>query len=135
MFRTNRSIRPATRFGAGHPLVLAFALMALAGCAPMKQPAAIGSVDTSAVAQFTSCAKPAWPEEDLRTGHDGTVNLSFLVGADGKVQDAKIVKSSGYRAMDEAARDAIMKCAFKPATKGGQPVESWTPIQYVWTHA
>jgi bla regulator protein blaR1 len=135
MLRKNRSIRPATRFSAGPSLIAALALSALAGCAPMKQPTAADRVDTPAVAQFSSCAKPVWPAEDLRAGHDGTVTLSFLVGVEGKVRDAKIVKSSGYGAMDEAARDGIMKCEFKPATRGGQPVESWVPIQYVWTHA
>jgi D-alanyl-D-alanine endopeptidase (penicillin-binding protein 7) len=91
-------------------------------------------VDTHAVAQFQSCAKPEWPEADFQAGHDGTVTLSFLVGADGTVRESRVLKTSGYPAMDEAARMAIMKCMFKPATRDGRAVESWTPIQYVWTH-
>jgi D-alanyl-D-alanine endopeptidase (penicillin-binding protein 7) len=82
---------------------------------------------------FNSCAKPVWPREDLDAHHEGTVTLAFLVGADGKAKDAKIVKSSGYRGLDDSARDGIAKCEFKPAMKAGQPTESWVHMQYVWT--
>lgn len=90
---------------------------------------------TKAVVLFQSCAKPGWPDEDFRAGHDGTVTINFLVGADGKARQATILKSSGYPAMDEAARDGIFKCEFKPATVDGKPVERWTQMQYVWSHS
>jgi TonB family protein len=43
-----------------------------------------------------------------------------------------VTKSSGYPAMDEAARAAISKCAFTPATVQGKPEQTWAPIMYVW---
>lgn len=118
------------------PRIAATALAAafLGACAqPPHNPAS--EIETNAVALFQSCAKPEWPDEDFRAGHDGTVTIDFLVSADGNAKQAKILKSSGYPAMDEAARGGIFKCAFKPATVGGKPVERWTQIQYVWSHS
>ena len=71
---------------------------------------------TAAVADFSSCAKPEWPKESLRLEQRGRVTLAFLIGADGTVNDAKVVNSSGYPLLDEAAREGIRKCRFKPAS-------------------
>lgn len=112
------------------------ALLGACTTAPVqdKQPVtASAPSESKAVALFNSCAKPVYPREDHEARHEGTVTLSFLVGADGRTREAKIIKSSGYPGLDESARNGIAKCDFKPATKDGQPVESWVPIQYVWT--
>jgi bla regulator protein BlaR1 len=88
---------------------------------------------TSALADFNSCAKPTWPEGAIAAARTGTVTLSFLVGADGKLAQPKVVKSSGHPDLDEAARTDIQKCRFKPATQAGKPVASRLKMQYVWT--
>jgi TonB family protein len=88
---------------------------------------------TAAIADFASCAKPEWPKESLRKEQTGKVVLSFLIGADGTVNDARVVNSSGYPLLDEAARDGIRKCRFKPVTVNGVPQEGWQMMQYVWT--
>ena len=114
---------------------LGFALAcAMAGCAPlaMAQDDA-GGVTQKAVLDFNSCAKPMYPEPDLHEGHQGTVTLGFRVGQDGRVSASNVRQSSGFPALDEAARTAIAKCSFKPALKGDQPVEAWTLVQYVWS--
>jgi TonB family protein len=49
------------------------------------------------------------------------------------VADSRLRKSSGFDALDQAARVAISACRFKPATQGGRPVQSWMNMQYVWT--
>jgi TonB family protein len=112
------------------------ALSLLAACATPphdSQPLQASSDGaTKPVVMFQSCAKPEYPKEDHDAHHEGTVTLAFLVGTDGKAKDAKVVKSSGYRGLDESARDGIAKCEFKPAVKDGQPVESWAHVQYVW---
>jgi D-alanyl-D-alanine endopeptidase (penicillin-binding protein 7) len=138
MVRIKRLIRPDTQalnWKAAVPaLGLAVACMAAVAHASQPAPASAGG-NTAAVVDFRTCAKPEYPQEDLQAGHEGTVTLSFLVGTNGQVKDAKVRKSSGYSAMDESARDAITKCTFKPATKDGKPVETWTHVQYVWaTH-
>lgn len=82
---------------------------------------------------FKSCAKPEYPAEAIKESRTGTVHLGFLINKSGKVQNSKIERSSGYTDLDEASRTAIEKCIFKPATKAGKPIESWTRLQYVWT--
>ena len=114
----------------------ALALSCLAGWAgaagtdkivPVKlAPNAPGSI------KFDSCSRPVYPDEELRQNHQGTVTLRFLVGADGKVKDSRVVTSSGYPALDEAARAGIAKCSFYPAQAEGKPVDAWTLVQYVW---
>lgn len=94
---------------------------------------ALPTVTQMASADFNSCAKPQYPHDDFAAGHQGTVTLGFLVGADGTVSDSKIVKSSGFVPMDEAARAAIVKCHFSPALAGDKPVAHWTRVQYVWS--
>jgi protein TonB len=85
------------------------------------------------VADFSTCAKPEWPKSSLRNEETGTVTLSFLISADGRVGDSKVVKSSGFRDLDKAAVVGISKCKFKPATVDGNPQETWQQMQYVWT--
>lgn len=77
------------------------------------------------VVDFKSCAKPLWPQADLRAEHTGTVTLNFTVDENGAVQDSHIVKSSGHATLDEAARSGIAKCHFK---NGPGKVD----LQYVW---
>ncbi|MYN25620.1 energy transducer TonB [Duganella levis] len=89
-------------------------------------------VATDATAEFSTCVRPEWPKESLRKEQQGTVQLAFLIGADGNVQDTRVVRSSGYPLLDSAAKDSLSKCKFKPAMHDGQAVESWTQMQYVW---
>jgi protein TonB len=74
-----------------------------------------------------------YPHDELRAGHQGTVTLAYMVDREGVVRQARVRKSSGYPRLDEAARGAIARCSFKPATVDGKPVEKLTLVQYVWT--
>lgn len=91
------------------------------------------AASTRAVADFSKCAKPAWPAEALRREQQGRVTLAYRIGADGSVEESKVTKSSGYPLLDEAARFGLAKCTFKPATVDGKPQSAWMHMQYVWT--
>jgi D-alanyl-D-alanine endopeptidase (penicillin-binding protein 7) len=140
MSRIKRLVRPDTQalnWKAAIP-VLGLAGTLLAGCAnaPSATSAtshASGAEHTRAIADFASCAKPQYPKDDIAARHTGTVSMGFLVTAEGTVADSKIVKSSGYRGLDEAAINSLNKCSFKPATLAGKPVQEWTHVMYVWT--
>ena len=82
---------------------------------------------------FTSCAKPLYPAAALAAGHTGTVSLGFKVDTSGRVIDSAVNGSSGHRDLDEAARNAIKLCAFKPAVHSGQRAPAWALVKYVWT--
>jgi len=135
MDRIKHLLRPAPQalnWKAAIPMLgLALACMSIYAEATAADKVAAGR--TKAMADFKSCAKPAWPDGAIAAQRTGTVTLSFLVGADGKPAQSKVVKSSGHPDLDEAARGDIQKCAFKPATQAGKPVASRLKMQYVWT--
>lgn len=85
-----------------------------------------------AVVDFTTCDKPDYPRNSLRNEEQGTVRLQFLIGVDGRVADSKIDKSSGFRALDAAAKNALTICKFKPGMIDGKPQQTWTAVDYVW---
>ncbi|MFL6671917.1 MAG: energy transducer TonB [Massilia sp.] len=135
MSRIKRLVRPdkqALNWKAALP-VLGLAAALLVGCAQAPAKPEGTEPILRPLANFTSCAKPIWPREDLQAEHQGTVTLGFLISAEGTVLDSQVKKSSGYPGLDEAARLGIVKCHFHPATQAGKPVESWTQMQYVWT--
>lgn len=101
--------------------------------APASAPAADGAKHNNATFDPSGCVRPQWPQGSLEARHAGTVTLALLVGEDGKIQQSKVTKSSGYEELDEAARVSIAKCTFKPGHIDGQPRAAWLQMQYVWT--
>ncbi len=89
-------------------------------------------VRVAAVVDARNCSKPEYPPRAYRNHQSGTVTLQMLIGVDGRVVDAKVEKSSGYRELDLAAREGLSLCKFKPGTLDGVPQQSWTKIAYVW---
>ena len=135
MKRITRLVRPehhAPSWKAAVPVIGLAMLSAAVFANAQPAQATVQKVDQHAIAEFSSCAKPTYPAADLGAKHEGTVDLSFLVGADGKVKENKVEKSSGHAGLDEAARSALVKCSFKPALAGGKPVQAWTKVSYVW---
>jgi len=100
---------------------------------PVSAQAPAPSVRTSAVINASqNCETPAYPSAARRMQESGTVQLRFHVGVDGKVLESEVEKSSGFKRLDEAARVALSKCQFKPATVDGKPEASWSSLRYVW---
>ena len=97
-----------------------------------SNPAPAAPVVTAAVISASGCEKPEYPSASKRLEEEGTVQLKFLVGVDGKVIESAIEKSSGFRRLDEAARAGLSKCQFKPGTVDGKPQQSWASMKYTW---
>ncbi len=89
-------------------------------------------VRVAAVVDPNACAKPEYPRASLRAEETGVVTLAFLIGVDGRVVDARVEKSSGFKGLDAAARAGLSLCKFKPGSIDGKPEQSWTKMQYVW---
>lgn len=99
--------------------------------APVAPPAP--AIRTGATIQAgASCAKPDYPSASRRLEEEGTVTLKFLIGTDGRVLQAEIEKSSGFNRLDEAARNALSKCQFRPGTVDGKAEQSWASMKYTW---
>lgn len=90
------------------------------------------SVRTPPVVRASACDKPEYPPISRRLQETGTVVLNFLIDTDGKVIESKVMQSSGHARLDEAARQALSLCAFKPGTVDGKPELAWAQIQYSW---
>jgi protein TonB len=94
----------------------------------------LSTVDASAATTNrlanADCDVPAyrntWQDDELQ----GNVKLSVLVDAQGKVQDAKVISSSGSTTLDKASLRASTSCKFQPASNGAEPV--WAQVQYKW---
>jgi protein TonB len=100
---------------------------------PAKTNSNPGQMRSAVLANADGCATPAYPVSAARNGDTGTVTLALLVGADGRVQDARVQKSSGHRELDRAALNALSMCQFKPAMNNGVAEAGWGQIAYVWT--
>lgn len=79
-----------------------------------------------------ACSQPEYPRHALRMHEEGVSVLGFLVNAEGAATRSVVLSSSGSTALDDAARDALGSCTFKPATVGGKPVETWVEMIYTW---
>jgi TonB family protein len=64
---------------------------------------------------------PEYPQSARDAGTEGTLTLGCVIGTDGLVQDARVVKSLSPE-LDEAAVNAVRQWRFKPAMKSGKPI-------------
>lgn len=68
--------------------------------------------------------QPAYPASERRLDREGSVTISLLIGADGRVKSAEKVSATSdafYRATE---RHALAHWRFEPATVDGRPIES-----------
>jgi protein TonB len=106
-------------------------VIAKPSAAVAKSPTGPSSVP--ATINVKDCPVPEYPRQSQRNEETGTVILRFLVGADGRVKDSQIEKSSGFRELDKAAKNSIGACnKFKAGMQDGKPVESYARVAYEW---
>lgn len=82
-----------------------------------------------AAAKGRPCPAPEYPYGAMKRNEQGTVQIQFLVGPDGWVSDARIMKSSGHAELDEAALSTIGGCWFEPARHG---MSEWAETSFTW---
>lgn len=74
-------------------------------------------------------SQPEYPPTSRRLGEAGTVTLEILVLENGRIGDAKVVKSSGFPRLDEAAvREVKRTWRLVPGTENGKPAQMWHQI-------
>ena len=92
--------------------------------------AAVAADSKAALDSSSPCAPPEYPRASLSNEEKGIVNVSVLVGVDGKAMETKVEKTSSYGKLDRAAVSAFSKCKFKPATKDGKADQQWVTISF-----
>lgn len=71
-------------------------------------------------------SQPAYPPSDIRAGREGTAEIEVYVLPDGRVGDARIVKSAGSATLDQSAIDeAKRRWRLLPAMRDGEPYAQW----------
>lgn len=71
---------------------------------------------------------PEYPRRARKLEYTGKVALNVEVKADGSCGQVKLVRSSGYSMLDNAATEAVKEWRFTPAKKWGKAVTSFTEI-------
>lgn len=66
-----------------------------------------------------------YPASLQQSGIGGTVTLWVYVDAEGRVQETRIRESSGYDALDRAARDVARRMEFSPAMNRDREIAVW----------
>ncbi|MBV9774274.1 MAG: energy transducer TonB [Gemmatimonadetes bacterium] len=73
-----------------------------------------------------------YPEELWDAGVEGETVLRIFVTPQGTVDSARVEKSSGHTAFDQAATEGAKLLRFQPGRRGDQPVGMWVllPVQF-----
>ncbi|MFL0791632.1 MAG: energy transducer TonB [Prochlorococcus sp.] len=74
------------------------------------------------------CAKPNYPRKALASGIEGQPVVMVSIGSSGRVEGVSMRRSSGNKAIDQAALTAARRSRFKPVPGGAR-----IPIQYELT--
>jgi protein TonB len=90
---------------------------------------------------ITEPTPPTWVRADVRDSTDieypraskildeqGVVILNVRIGIDGRPLEIIIGASSGHSRLDQAARAAVAHWRFRPVTRDGVPIETWTKL-------
>ena len=78
-----------------------------------------------------------YPDASARAGEQGYVTIAFDIGVDGRMSNCTVIRSSGYKRLDDVPCKVLPRRArFAPATDGsGSPIPTkgttsmsfWTP--------
>jgi protein TonB len=75
------------------------------------------------IVEVTRQASPRYPDALRSVGVEGVVQVTFVVGTNGRVEPGSIkVSSTPHRLFSEAVRSALLDMRFRPAEVGGRPV-------------
>lgn len=113
-------------------------LTAATAPAPTAAPAAAAAANPSAAPSAPAAPAPAgndtevmplnevlpeYPDHARRRGIEGYVKLAFVINAQGRVSNIRIVESSPANVFDRPARRAAARWRFTPRTEQGMAVE------------
>lgn len=80
--------------------------------------------------RYKRAVKPEYPPRSIQKYESGQVNVRVVVDTAGRVQDARVVLSSGFSRLDEAALKAARHSTFHPYTEHGRPLFAMAIIPY-----
>jgi len=81
-----------------------------------------------AIPVYRKNPSPKYPRVARKRGYQGTVILEVLVNQEGKVEDLRLFRSSGYTVLDRAATASVKNWLFEPGMRGDEKVEMWVKV-------
>lgn len=82
--------------------------------------------------QYKFKVEPKYPEAASKAGKEGQVILQATIDEKGIPRDIKAITNVGF-GFEAAAIAALKKTTFRPATKGGNPINLQVEIPYAFT--
>ena len=76
--------------------------------------------------------KPSYPPAARAAGLEGAVVVHCIIDETGSAVTVSVLKSCGYAALDEAARQGVKKWRFSPAKRSGSPIASFYDVRVVF---
>ncbi len=86
----------------------------------------------AAIQQYIESAI-VYPQTALDNGVEGVVHVGFMVGADGSIKGAKILRPIDPDLESEAIRIVNAMPAWTPADKDGKPIEAPAQVAITFT--
>lgn len=102
--------------------------------APPPAPPAPPAVQLpSTDADYAQSCRPVYPAMSRRLSEQGKVIIKVVVGADGLPKQVDVRRSSGFERLDEAAKEAMLRCRFAPGKVNGvaQTMAYDAPVNFV----
>ena len=95
---------------------------------PVESPTPPPVPIAEAIPRYRENPVPKYPKMAKRRGLEGIVIIEVLVNAQGRVDDMRLYKSSGYSMLDTAAMDSVKNWLFVPGKKGDQTIDMWVRV-------
>jgi TonB family protein len=74
-----------------------------------------------------------YPAAAKAAGAQGTTTIIWTIGVDGRVNQCRVVATSGYAVLDQASCNEVKTLRYTPAIgKDGKPMESHTTKRVIW---
>jgi len=73
--------------------------------------------------------QPDYPAAAQTNGEQGDVVVNVFVSSSGKPRKFKILQSSGFADLDNAAAEAAANWRYIPAIEGGDTTSDWTAVK------
>ena len=80
---------------------------------------ALGAVTPPSLADSIRNPDPEYPAASQARGEQGVVTVLLRIAASGSVEEVEVIRGSGYPVLDEAAKHAVRRWRFRPATRDG----------------
>lgn len=95
---------------------------------PLPPPELPTLIEPSLDPRYRGDVQPVYPAAERRAGREGRVTIRVLVGVDGRVKQAERVSATSDAFWQATRGRALAAWRFRPATRGGVPVEAWQTL-------